>query len=197
MNENNPDPLESLLLIDSMINKARNRFSETGHLYLLWGWVILICSAGHYLLQHVFHYPKFYLVWMMTWAALAYQVFYLARKRRRKTVTTYTDEILKYVWLVFLVMMVLLIVIISIFSKPDSINPVFLVLYGMPTFLSGKILRFNALVVGAVICWALAIAAVTVIPAQFHMLLISAAVIAAWIIPGYMLNARYQKQLNV
>jgi hypothetical protein len=197
MNDNTPDPMESLRLIDSMINKARNRFSETGHLYLLWGWVILACSLGHYLLQHVVHYPKFYLVWILTWAAVLYQLFYLAKKRKRKTVITYTDEILKYVWLVFIIMMVLLIITINSFSRPDSINPVFLVLYGMPTFLSGKILRFNPLVAGALVCWALAIAAITAIPIQFHMLLISVAVIAAWIIPGYLLNAQYKRQVDV
>jgi hypothetical protein len=38
-------PQDSLHLIESMINKARNRFSENGHLYLLWGWVILVCSV--------------------------------------------------------------------------------------------------------------------------------------------------------
>ena len=36
---------ESLTIISNMINKAKGEFSENGHLYLLWGWVILICVA--------------------------------------------------------------------------------------------------------------------------------------------------------
>ena len=42
MQEQEFSPQQSLNLIESMINKARNRFSENGHLYLLWGWVILL-----------------------------------------------------------------------------------------------------------------------------------------------------------
>jgi hypothetical protein len=45
--------LDSIALIESMINKAKNQFSDNGHLYLLWGWVIFICSAGQFILMNV------------------------------------------------------------------------------------------------------------------------------------------------
>ena len=45
---------DSLTIIQAMINKAKDQFSENGHLYLLWGWVILICSIGHFLLMNFF-----------------------------------------------------------------------------------------------------------------------------------------------
>jgi hypothetical protein len=185
--------MESLALIDSMINKAKNRFYENGHMYLLWGWVILFCSLAHYLLQYVFKIEQFYLVWFLTWGALIYQFIYLRNKRRKQPVVTYTDHIIRYVWLVFLIMMVLLVIVVLRFSHhPDNTDAVFLVLYGMPTFLSGIILKFPPLTRGGIFCWMLAVLSLFV-PVEYHMLFISAAVIAAWIIPGYLLKVHFKK----
>jgi len=39
-NHSERSPQEALQLIESMINKAQNRFGENGTLYLLWGWVL-------------------------------------------------------------------------------------------------------------------------------------------------------------
>jgi hypothetical protein len=71
------------------------------------------------------------------------------------------------------------------------INPGFLALYGMPTVISGTILRFRPLILGGIFCWILAlISTVTAYP--YQLLLLGAAVIAAWIIPGYLLRNRYK-----
>lgn len=194
MNEQAPNPLESLQLIDTMINKARNRFSENGHLYLLWGWVVLFCSLGHYLLEHVFHYPRFYMVWMAIWGAVVYQFIYLARRKRKEKVSTYTDDILKYVWMVFGITFILVALVCSRFvPNANDINALILVVYGMPLFLSGAILKFRPLRIGAICCWLLALSTLKV-PPQYFQLLVCAGVISGWIIPGYLLRLHFQKQ---
>lgn len=192
--EGAPDPLQQLQLIDSMINKARNRFSENGHLYLLWGWTILICSLSHYLLEFVLKVPYFWMVWMITWVVLVYQIFYIRKKRKNRLVKTYTDELIKFVWLVFVIVMGLMMVTIGKFStSPHHTDSVFIILYGIPTFLSGVILKFKPLIIGAFCCWILSVSCLF-IPLQYHMLLIAVAVVSAWIIPGYLLRNRYKKQ---
>ncbi|CAN5126668.1 hypothetical protein BH11BAC6_BH11BAC6_17480 [soil metagenome] len=86
MNDNHPDldPQQSLQLIESMINRAKDTFAEDGFMYLLWGWFVLVCSLTQFILIHFFHYPYHYLVWMASWLLLAYQLIYLRRKRRQK-----------------------------------------------------------------------------------------------------------------
>jgi hypothetical protein len=196
MEEIPKDPLASLQLIDAMINKARNRFSENGHLYLLWGWVVLFCSIAHQVLQYVWPHPQYYLVWMLTWLAVIYQFVYLARSGKTQAVYTYTDEILKYVWLVFIIVTGLTVVIVSHnTANPNASTPVFLVMYGMPTALSGIILKQRSLVVGACCCWVFALSTMFLSP-LFHMPLLSLAVIVAWIIPGYLLKAHYRKTIH-
>lgn len=185
---------ESLELIESMINKAKNRFNEDGFLYLLWGWVVLLCSVAEFILLRI-QFEKHYLVWTVTWAAVIYQIFFLRRKRRKEKVRTYTDDIVKYVWITFIIMMFLAAVLIGAIQGAayyKLIDPLFLVLYGMPTFLSGIILRFKPLMWGGIGCWFLSVLC-TVIPVEFHLLLVSAAMIIAWIVPGYLLRLKFRK----
>lgn len=185
---------ESLKIIGSMINTARNQMTDNGHLYLLWGWVVLICSVGQYLMQHIFQIEKFWIIWLLTWVAVGYQFFYIRRREKRKKVHSYMDEIIKYVWIVFVILMLLMAILLTrIIQQPNQINMAILVLYGMPTFLSGIIIKFKPLVIGGIGCWLLSLLCI-IIPVQYYMLLVSAGVIIAWIIPGYLLQTKYQKQ---
>ena len=61
----------------------------------------------------------------------------------------------------------------------------------MTTFLSGIILKFKPLVIGAICCWVFEIMS-PFINVDFHLLLIAGSIIAGWIIPGYLLKAKYK-----
>ena len=185
---------DSLQLIESMINKAQNRFSENGHLYLLWGWVVLVCSITSFIAIYFYGNGKSLMyVWMLTIPTVIYQMIYLARVKKNTAVRTYTDEINSYVWLVFVIMGFLVGIIVGRSGQPQLFNPLVLMLYGMPTFLSGVILKFKPLRIGAISCWVLALVSV-LIPYQFSFLLLGLAVITTWIIPGYLLRSRFKTQ---
>jgi hypothetical protein len=191
---------ESLAIIESMISKAKNQFSENGFMYLLWGWVILFCSVGQFVLKQIIGYPKHYLIWILTWVAVIIQMIYVIKRERRAKgkVKTYTHDIVGYVWLTFVVLMFLVGFLIGNVAGKGSetlITIIFLALYGMPTFLSGIILKFRPLIIGGISCWALTIGAVFVSP-DYRLLFLAAAVVIAWIIPGYLLSARYKQQNN-
>jgi hypothetical protein len=57
----------------------------------------------------------------------------------------------------------------------------------------GAILQFRPLMLGAMACWVLAVSA-GFANHRYHPLFVSAAVICAWIIPGYILRSRFNKQ---
>lgn len=195
-NESGFSQVQGLELIQSMINKARNRFSENGHLYLLWGWTVFVCSVAQFILLHFFQYPHHYMVWVLTWIIVIYQIFYLNRRKKNAKVKTYTDDILGFVWITFVILMFLFGFLFGQIlgeSYYKLMNPGFLALYGMPTFLSGIILKARPLVIGGICCWVLSIIS-TFIPYEYQLLLLSLAVIIAWIIPGYVLQARFKKE---
>ncbi len=190
----NLSPTDSLQLINSMINQAKNRFSENGFLYLLWGWLILFCSIAHFVFLKMgwFQHPE--IIWASCWLAVIYQVIYLVRKGKKETVKTYSENIINYIWVSFGICMLVISIIIGKTNNWHIINSLILLLYGTPTFLSGIAMQFKPLVIGGIVCWALAIVSVFVMPI-YVLLLLSAAVIVAWIIPGYLLRKKYL-QLN-
>ena len=193
MQEENFSEQNSLQLIESMINKAKNKFSENGTLYLLWGYTILVCSVAQFLLQEVFSFKEAQYVWMLNWLVVIYQTIFLIKKNKQAKVRTYTDDIIGFVWLAFVVCLFLTIFILGYHKQYLLINSAILILYGVPTFLSGAILKFKPLMIGGICCWLLAALSPFVME-KYHFLLLGAAVVAAWIIPGHLLRIRYKKE---
>ena len=183
----------SLQLIESMINKAKNNFSESGTVYLLWGIVVFVCSMVQFVAIHFYNNQNAYYIWFLTWLVVIYQVIFLSRKAKKEKVKTYTADILKYVWICFAASMFLFIFILQYQKAYYSINPAILVLYGLPTFLSGVILKFRPLIIGGIACWLLSFGSVFV-PYDYQLLFICAAVLFAWIIPGYLLRIKFKNQ---
>ena len=193
MNEKQMTEAESLSIISGMINNARNRFNETGHLYLLWGFVIFICCITQFIMLYFFKNNSAYYVWYSTWLVAIYQFYYLFKKKKSQKVKTYTDEIIGFVWLTFIICSFILVYILIKNHAFEAINAAVLVMYGMPTFLSGILLRFKPLKIGGLTCWLLAFA-VMFTTYQYQLLLLALAVIAAWIIPGFILRAKFKKE---
>lgn len=186
---------ESLELIQGMINKAQNKFAENGFLYLLWGWTILICAMFQYVVLkcniQAIKQPE--LVWFLPFISTIIQIIYLVKRNKIKTVSTYTDELIKYSWIVYGVTMMLISFIAGKLNLWDKIYPIIFVIYAIPTFLSGVIMQFTPLKIGAICCWALAVIA-TFVSSLDYLLLLSLAMITTWIIPGYLLKAKYKKE---
>ena len=105
-------------------------------------------------------------------------------------------NIIACVWITFLILCLLIGFLIGRLGNAttyfQNIFAIMLALYGMPVFLSGIILRFRPLTLGGIYCWLLSITA-TFIPFDYQMLLLSAAMVVAWLIPGYQLRARQNK----
>lgn len=184
--------IERLELITSMINKAKNNFADNGVLYLLWGWVILICCIGQFIAIHFFKSPYAHFVWFLTWIVVLFQIFYLKKKKKLQKARTYTSEIHSMIWLVFFICMMLMVFISLQLKNYEMVNPLLLVLYGVPTFLSGTIMKFKPLLFGGISCWVLSVISPFILY-EYQMLLIAVAVIAAWIIPGYLLQKKFKK----
>ncbi|MEO8764751.1 MAG: hypothetical protein ABI416_10710 [Ginsengibacter sp.] len=192
--EVNMTEAESLLLITSMINKAKNRFSESGTIYILWGWLILICCVVQFVALYYFNNQDAYSIWYVTWLAPIYQLFSLRKSRKSRPTKTYTDEIIGFVWVVFIICLALLVFILMHLKAYLGISPAVLIMYGMPTVLTGVILKFRPLLIGGVCCWLLAVLSTMVIY-EFQLLMIAFAVAVAWIVPGYLLQQKFKREL--
>jgi len=193
MQPENFSPKDSLQLIDQMINQAKNRFSENGFLYLLWGWLILFCSVGHFVLLRLKLVAHPEMIWASCWLAVIFQIIYLVRTKKKETVKTYSDNIVNYVWISFGICMFIMSFILGKNEGWDKVYSLFLMLYGTPTFMSGVVMQFRPLKIGGIICWGLAIISTFILP-EYGLLLLAAAMVAAWIVPGYLLRKKYSQQ---
>ena len=193
MQHENFSAKDSLQLINSMINQAKNRFSENGFLYLLWGWVIFFCSVGYFILLQLnwFTHPE--IIWNAWLPAVIFQAIYLAKKNKKERVKTYSEQMIKYIWVSFGICMFVLSVILAKTDGWQRMSSFLMMLYGVPTFLSGIAMQFKPLKIGGIVCWVLALTSVFVLPI-YGLLLLSLAIVAAWIIPGYLLRKKYNQQ---
>lgn len=196
-NDNNFSPQQSLQLIESMINRAKDKYAEDGFMYLVWGWLVFGCSLLQFILMHIAHYEKHYIVWLFTLPVFIYQYFYVSKKYKRKTVITYTDSIIGFVWITFAIVIILLGFLIGFLTTGEyytHIIHILLAVYGIPVFLTGVIVRFKPLIYGGIACWVLCVLSTFIKNYDFQFLLIPVAMLLAWIIPGYLLRAKYKKQ---
>ena len=177
---------ESIRIISDMINKTRINIRDGIFHLLFWGWLIFICALGEDLLIRFTGLERPWLIWLLTVPGVFVSILYGYIKGRKSKVYTYADMIYMWTWMAFLFCSIVLFVIKS--KSMDSFTPYILMLAGLPTFLSGIIARFRPLMAGGIAFWLCALAAHFVTEAG--MFIAAAAVMAGYLIPGYMLKRK-------
>lgn len=188
-------PQQSLQLIQSMIDKTKENISDNRIFFLMWGWVTFIGIMGQFFLKVVLGYRHHYLVWLITIVAIVASIVYTIRHKKRQTVRTYVGEGMGYLWSGMAISFFVLSFIFSFLDVKGSgwtlCYPFFILMYGLGTFVSGKLLQFKPLVVGGISNWLLACAAVF-FPFDYQMLFAAAAILSSYLIPGYLLKSARQ-----
>jgi hypothetical protein len=69
----------------------------------------------------------------------------------------------------------------------DFQTALFLILYGIPTFVSGGIMKFKPMLFGGVFCWVCSYASLYT-PRLVDLWLMAASALVAWLIPGIIIN---------
>jgi hypothetical protein len=186
---------ESMKIIHEMIATSKNNLKDNSFFYLLWGWLVLIASTSHFILIKI-NAPNPWLLWpvLMTGGAIV-SVIAGYRMGRKARVVSYTDKMMIYLWYGFMIL--LAVVLVMTFAEKihwSSAYPLIISFYGLGTFVSGGVLKFRPLIVGGVSCWIISIVAFFV-PSEYVLLLTALSVIIAYLIPGYILKSKAQKNV--
>ncbi len=183
---------ESWGIIQGMIAEARRDFQDDGFLYLLWGWLVLVASIAHYLLLTLSSFAHPYAVWLLMVVGAGATVWRVT-KYRRQSVKTYVSNLMQSLWLAVFVGIMIALVVGGIKTGFQVAYPVILVLYGVGTFVSGRLFRFTPLVIGGILCWFIGALAYFV-PFQTQLLLLALASLTGYIVPGHLLKAHYRHE---
>jgi len=181
---------QSLELITTMINKAKNDYVETGISALMWGSIVTFCSLASFI-NYYFQWQWTKYIWYLAIIAVIPQVIISVREKRKRKYKTYSEDAMGGIWISFGVAMFLLIYFVNTFKVQHN-EPLFLIIYGFPTFATGYARSFKAMIVGGIACWVFAVISMY-IEFPYTMLLEAGAAQLAWFIPGLILRRRYRR----
>lgn len=203
---------ESIALITSMINKAKDARHETGVAAIMWGIVIAFCSLEK-LAEIQFGYELPFDIYILTFIAVIPQIYFVIKEKKERKAKTYGDVFFDNLWFAFGIGVFLTVFITN--SMFAVLQPVmneykaltghsssfklyeftacfFLLIYGFPTFVTGMSLRFTPMIIGGIVCWVFAILAIYT-NIKIDLLLLAIAAITAWLIPGIIMEKDYRK----
>jgi hypothetical protein len=171
-----------------MIEKTRSDMSENRFYFLLWGWLALCCIVAQFVLKVVLDYRHHYIVWLLTIPAMVLTIAH-SRNREARSARSYVSDSMGFLWMGIGISFSVLIFIISAGIGWLQAWPFMILMYGLGTFTSGKLLQFRPLVIGGIINWLLACACVF-FDFDYQMLFGAAAILTSYIIPGHLIQKK-------
>jgi hypothetical protein len=178
---------ESLRIISEMINRTKVNIRQGSFHLLFWGWLIFFCSLSEYLLYKLTDIANPWNVWLLVIPGSFVSFIYGYVKGKKSPFHTYADMLYMWTWIGFFIAAVVLFIITS--DRMESVAPYILTLAGIPTFISGFIIKFKPLIFGSISFWLFALIAYFAGPSAGQ-LAVPAAMLTGYLIPGYMLKRK-------
>jgi hypothetical protein len=186
--ESTLSPQEGLALIEDIIARTKAQYRNNSFYFMLWGWLISMASFFFFVLHHYTAFAYFFLPFpVLVIAGIVMSVIHFRRERRRQRTETYTDFFFSRLWMVLGIAFIVVVVV----SLSQQLPPFLfaLVIAGIGTLLSGMVLQFRPLIAGGGLFFVAAVAGIF-IPNEYKPLLLGLAIMAGYLVPGYLLKAR-------
>ncbi len=185
---------QSLEIIQQMIAQAKTNITDSGFGWLLWGTMIFLTCISTYIFIDIGS-ENIFLGWnifgLITVILLTYDII----KHKKKQARTYVDDLLKLVDIGFIICLFTIIISINVAVSPNSGFGFFLMIFAFLMLIKGGVVKSNSLMIGAVVNWAGAIAIFINKEFRYDMLIMAAAVLIGYIIPGLQLRSKYRKSI--
>ena len=182
---------QSLKLISEMISKVKRSYVTKGIASIVWGVLIIVCSLLTWA-QVQFKFDLGFDVWLLVLAAVIPQIFFSIKEKKQKNFVSHDEQTMQYLWGTFGICIFILSFYTSKFGNAHD-TTLYMMMYGIPTFITGGIFRFRPMIFGGLACWVLSVISVFT-PFSTNMLFMAACGLFAWLIPGIILWRRYLKQ---
>ena len=187
---------KSLEIIHQMINQAKANISDSGLSWLLWGSLLFLASLSTYFFMSVGS-DNIFLGWNIFGAVTIVLLAYDVVKPKQKKVKAYVDDLMRMVDIGFFVCLFVIILSINISVSPNEGFGFMLMVFGFLMLIKGGFVKSKGLVIGAMVNWAGAIAIFINKEFKYDMLIMAAAVLIGYIIPGLILWTQYKRSNNI
>lgn len=198
MEEKKLSEQESLLIIQQMIQTAKQEQKDDGIGWILWGWLLFTVSILT-CLNLEFRWFSTYIFWNIFGGIAGLLILYEVIRdlffNNKKKIKTYTGDLFKKLNAGFFIFLVMIILSINLGVPPVKGFALLIGLYGFWILVYGAALNFMPSLVGAYITWAFGFGALFVRENQFEltMILHALAVLVGYIIPGHIANREFRK----
>ena len=180
---------ESLKIITEMINKTKTNVRQGSFHLIFWGWLILFCSLSEYLLLKFTAFSTPWYIWYLVGPGIFVSLLVGFMNGRKEHVHTYADLIYMWTWVGFMIVAIILMLFLNLEKRYDLIPPFILMAAGLPTFISGFIIKFRPLIYGGISMWGIALVAYfggeAIAPFA-----VPAAMLTGYLIPGYLIRRK-------
>jgi len=183
---------KSLEIIHQMINQAKTNINDSGLSWLLWGTMLFLASLSTFIFINT-GADNLFLGWNIFGAVTIILLIYDVIKPKRKKVKTYVDDLIQMVDIGFFTCIFIIILSINISVSANSGFGFFLMIFGFLMLIKGGAIKSKALMIGAVVNWAGAIAMFINKEFRYDMLIMAGAVLIGYIIPGLILWAEHKR----
>jgi hypothetical protein len=189
----NLTPEESFSIINKAIANFKLNFRETAKVFLLWGWVLAIASLSNFIILKILYSREasIGLLSLFNWAAyiligFIIMLFMEHKINKDKKVFSYLESYFKNLWSVTAASFF----IATLLCIKMEINPpaIMLLIAGIATTTSGLLIKYRPLIIGGMTFFIFSLAA-TFVSNEYISLIVFAAIICGYLIPGYLLKS--------
>lgn len=195
MDKNNLTPEESFDIINKAISNFKMNYKESAQVFLLWGWILALASFSNFIILKILHSREAYRLMgpysLGNWAVFCLIgfiiMFFMVRKiNKDKTVISHIDRFVNNLWWVTMASFF----VATFICTRLEINPppIMLLIGGIATTTTGLAIKFKPLIFGGISFFIFSVAATFIIN-EYIALIVSAAIICGYVIPGYFLKA--------
>ena len=174
-----------------MIGKAKSSYHSNGTGAIMWGILIFFCSMFDFF-QMQFQFDIGFDIWWLMFLALVPQFYMILTYSKKKNFESYEEKTMRYVWWAFGAC-VLMLMFFNHYYRPSHSESLFLMLFGVPTFITGGMFRFKPMIIGGLICWILFVISLYT-ELKINLLLMALAALAAWLVPGIILRKKCKRE---
>ena len=190
MEEKNITEQESLVIIQEMMNRTKEQLFDSSNLFLLWGIAAFICTITQYFLIKA-NVQDSEVVWIAMPIIAIIHIYVVVKESKKIKIITYDGNAIGALWTAIGFSFCCIPFIAS--TAKANIIPFIILLYGIGTYVTGKIINFKPLIIGGISCFVLAIC-ITFINNENRLLILAFALLVSYIIPGILLKRQFSKQ---
>ncbi len=190
MEERNITEQESLAIIQEMINKSKKQLTDRSKYFMMWGVAVFACAIIQYFLLRNLQ-PHTQMVWLSMPVLAVIQLFLSIRDRKKEKVLSHNTAAIGSVWLALGISFFILAFLSSRISF--DMFPFLILLYGIGTFITGRIIQFKPLIFGGLACFILCVL-ITYVEGPEKLLILALSVLLSYIIPGILLKREFNQQ---